>query len=154
MAEINKTKHYGLTIFDKTQTTLTFADFRKLLAGTAENEDDRSNMELIDDYLNQLKIDIDSNFNASKKYSEDVVLKLEQDLKEIVKNNGEKIIIGSDNGLPVEINDGIGISSFADGMFNTEKITVNESRFGDYLLRRNMSNEHFQILYKPTGGGN
>ena len=73
MAEIDKTKHYGLTIFNSTQSTLTFSEFRKLIAGIGSSEDDRSNMELIDDYLNQLKIEIDNNFSSSKIYTNNAI---------------------------------------------------------------------------------
>ena len=42
MAEISKTTNYGLTIFDDTQTTLTFKEWRTSLAGLGSREDDYS----------------------------------------------------------------------------------------------------------------
>ena len=37
MAEIEKTQNYGLNIFDDTQTTLTFKEFRKLFKTDTKN---------------------------------------------------------------------------------------------------------------------
>ena len=58
MAEIEKTQNYGLNIFDDTQTTLTFKEFRKLLAGIGLTEDDYSNMQKIDAVLKKCEVSI------------------------------------------------------------------------------------------------
>ena len=152
MAEIDKTKHYGLTIFNSTQSTLTFSEFRKLIAGIGSSEDDRSNMELIDDYLNQLKIEIDNNFSSSKIYTNNAIEDFGQELDQIINNDGNNLTIGNGTRTPIVFNDGTQETYLSNGTLTVNKIKTEETRYNDYIIKRNLSNGHLQSAYKPTGG--
>ena len=155
MAEIEKTPNYGLNIFDDTQTTLTFKEFRKLLAGIGLTEDDYSNMQKIDAVLKKCEVSIQNNLDASKNYTEEQIAAFKALNDKIIKDveNGN-LVIGEESNKPIEFHDGAQISYLKDGVFIVNGIEVNYIRIVDYLLRFNPQNGHLQISYNPLGGDN
>lgn len=154
MAEIETTQNYGLKIFDETQTSLTFKEFRQMLAGIGVTEEDFSNMQKIDALLKQCATAIDDNLLASKNYTEEQIAAFKAITDQLIKSNEDGgITIGGENGGPIDFNDGTQISRLENGTFIVDGIEVNSIRFVDYLLRFNPSNRHLQLSYKPKNGG-
>ena len=72
MTETAKTQNYQLSIFDDTQTTLTFKEFRELLAGNGATTADFSNMQKIDSLLKKCETDIAAAILEAKGYTDDL----------------------------------------------------------------------------------
>lgn len=153
MSEIEKTTNYGLNIFSDEQTTLTFKEFRQLLAGIGLTTEDYSNMQKIDALFKQNEIAIAENLDASKNYTEEQLAAFKRLNEEIIKATDDKISIGGDDGKPIEFNDGTQISYLKDGIFSVNGVEVDYIRIRDYVIRFNESNGHLQISYKPKTGG-
>lgn len=148
MAEIDKTENYGLKIFSDEQTTLTFSEFRKMIAGIGESEDDYSNMQKIDAVLKQCSDTIISYLQAANNYTDERIATFE------TLNDDGSLVIGGEDGRPIEFHDGTQISYLKNGVFTVNGIEVDYIRIVDYLLKYNSSNGHLQISRKPkfTGG--
>ena len=154
MAEIETTQNYGLNIFSDEQTTLTFKEFRQLLAGANSAETGLSNMQKIDSILKQCAIAIDDNLISAKNYSEEQVAAFKLLNDELIKSTSNgNMIIGGENGKPIEFRDGTQISYLGDGIFTVNGVEVNYVRIVDYMLKYNPLNKHLQITYKPKAGG-
>lgn len=154
MAEIEKTQNYGLNIFSDEQTTLTFKEFRQLLAGANSAETGLSNMQKIDSILKQYANAIDNTLSAAKNYSEEQVAAFKLLNDELIKStNGGNLIVGGEDGKPIEFRDGTQISYLGNGIFTVNGVEVDYIRIVDYMIRYNPSNKHLQITYKPKTGG-
>ena len=154
MAEIEKTQNYGLNIFNETQTSLTFKEFRQMLAGIGATEEDFSNMQKIDAILKQCATAIDDNLLASQNYTEEQIAAFKAVTDELIKATEDGgLSIGGENGKPIEFNDGTQISRLENGTFIVDGIEVNSIRFVDYLLKYNSNNGHLQLSYRPKTGG-
>lgn len=150
MAEIEKTQNYGLSIFSDEQTSLDFLEFRQMLAGANETEDTFSNMQKIDAVLKQCATAIDDNLISAKNYTEEQIAAFKLLNDELIKAAGDgSMIIGGENGKPMEFRDGTQISYLKDGVFTVNGVEVEYIRIVDYMLRYNSSNGHLQISYKP-----
>ena len=157
MAEIEKTQNYGFHIFDETQTSLTFKEFRQMLAGIGATEDDYSNMQKIDAVLKQCATAINDNLLAAKNYTEEQIAAFKAITDELIKENDDgSLVIGGEDGKPIEFNDGSQISYLKDSVFTVNGVEVDYIRIVDYLLKYNANNGHLQISYRPknTGGAN
>lgn len=150
MAEQEKTKNYGLTIFADTQTDLTFKEFRKILAGIGTDEASYSDIQKIDAVLKQCSVSIAENLDAAKNYTEEQLAQFKKANDELIKATDDgKLIIGGESGKPIDFNDGTSISTLKDGVFTVNGVEVNFARFGDYMLKYNAINNHLQLSYKP-----
>ena len=150
MAEQEKTKNYGLTIFADTQTDLTFKEFRRILAGIGTDEASYSDMQKIDAVLKQCSVSIAENLDAAKNYTEELLAQFKKANDELIKSTDDgKLVIGGENGKPIDFNDGTSISTLKDGVFTVNGVEVNFARFGDYMLKYNAINKHLQLSYKP-----
>lgn len=155
MAEIEKTQNYGLNIFGDEQTNLTFKEFRQMLAGANASESDFSNMQKIDAILKQCAVAIDDNLISAKNYTEEQITAFKTVNDELIKSLSDgSLVLGGENGKPIEFRDGTQISYLKDGVFAVNGVEVDYIRIVDYMLRFNPSNRHLQISYKPkvTGG--
>jgi len=155
MAEINKTVNYGFNIFGDDQTSLTFKEFRKLLAGTGNTEAEFSNMQKIDAVLKQYATAINDNLLSSKNYTEEQIAAFKLINDELIKSNEDgNLIIGGEKGKPIEFRDGSTVSYLGNGVFTVNGVEVDYVRIVDYILKFNPTNGHLQISYKPknTGG--
>ena len=85
MAEQEKTKNYGLTIFADAQTNLTFKEFRKIIAGIGTDEASYSDMQKIDAVLKQCSVSIAENLDAAKNYTEEQLAQFKKVNDELIK---------------------------------------------------------------------
>lgn len=155
MSGTNMTTHYGLTIFEDEQTDLTFKEFRTMLAGNGATEDEYSNMQKIDDIINQLAEKIDGHFESTENYIEEQIANYDDEIGKIIDESPDGyVVIGNnpDGNLPIQFNDGNSVSTLENGNFSVEKVTTYETVYGDYVQRYNPANKHLQILYRPVGG--
>lgn len=157
MAEFETTQNYGLKLFGDDQTSLTFQEFRQIMAGANSDNSlitDPSNMQKIDTVLKQCSVAIDNNLSSSKNYTEEQIAAFKILNDELIKSvNDENIIIGGENGKPIEFRDGSQISYLSDGVFLVNGVEVNYIRIVDYILKYNTSNGHLQISFKPKNNG-
>lgn len=154
MAEIDKTTNYGLTIFDDTQTTLTFKEWRNKLAGIGSTEEDYSNMQIIDKLLKQAETSISENLAAAKNYAEEQIALFKKENEDLIKNTEGTLIIGGESGKSMEFRDGSKVSYLKDGVFTVGGVETDYVRFVDYVLRYNSNNKHLQLSYKPKSEEN
>lgn len=158
MAEFETTQNYGLSIFSDDQTNLTFKEFRQMIAGANTTDStitELSNMQKIDNLLKQCSVAIDNNLISAKNYTEEQIAAFKTLNDELIKSISDgNLIIGGENGKPIEFRDGTQISYLSDGVFVVNGVEVNYIRIVDYILKYNSSNKHLQISYKPkvTGG--
>lgn len=153
MAEIDKTLNYGLTIFDDAQTSLTFKEWRNYMAGIGADEATYSNMQKIDALFKKYEKAIDDCLNSSKNYAEELIERLKKENEEVIKDDGDKIVIGGENGKPIDINDGSQTSHIENGVLTINGVEVSFVRIRDYVLRYNDNNKHLQLSYKPKSEG-
>lgn len=154
MAEIEKTQNYGLKIFNDTQTSLTFKEFRRALAGVGTSEADYSNMQKIDAVLKQCATAIRDNLLSANNYTEEQIAAFKELNDELIKANEDgSLSIGGEDGKPIEFNDGSKVSYLKDGVFTVGGVEVDYIRIVDYLLKYNASNKHLQLSYRPKNGG-
>ena len=159
MAEQEKTTNYGLTIFDDIQTSLTFKEYRKILSGIGTDESTYSNMQIIDHVLKQCDTSIQENLAAAKNYTEELIAQFKKESEDIIKGTDDgKVVIGGEDGKPIDFNDGAYISHLQDGVFTVRGVETDYIRIVDYVLKYNSNNKHLQLSYKPkedtTGGDN
>lgn len=153
MAEFETTPNYGLKIFGDDQTTLTFKEFRQMLAGANTDNTtitEQSNMQKIDTVLKQCSVAIDINRISSRNYTEEQIAAFKTLNDELIKAVEDgSLIIGGDNGKAMEFRDGTQISYLSDGVFTVNGVEVDYIRIVDYILKHNLSNGHLQISFKP-----
>lgn len=155
MAEIEKTINYGFNIFGDEQTDLTFKELRQMLAGANETEDDFSNMQKIDAVLKQCSTAIEDYHSSANAYTDEQIAAFKLLNDELIKSTDDgNLVVGGENGKPLEFRDGTQVSYLKDGVFTVNGVEVDYIRIVDYLLKYNSSNGHLQISYKPknTGG--
>lgn len=142
MATIYESDYYKLIIVpedDPTNTDgtpLTFTEYRTLMA---------ENMKKIDTRIYEVSEKNNQLLGEAKNYTEDLLSRAFN----IDDSDSNVIGFGGVEGSPMTFNDGIYVSRLENGTFTTDNVTVNSSRYGDYLIRNNLSTNHFQIIYKP-----
>lgn len=162
MAEFEKTQNYGLDILGEEQTSLTFKEFRQMIAG-ANDQENPSNMQKIDTILKQCATAIDDNLISSRNYTEEQIAAFKTLNDELIKSTeDDEIIIGGEEGKPIEFRDGSQVSYLQDGVFTVNGVEVDYLRIMDYLFEcKEFEDEetgsvvtHLQLSYKPvkTGG--
>lgn len=154
MAAIEKTQNYGLNIFSDEQTSLTFKEFRQMLAGIGASDAEYSNMQKIDAILKQCSTSIDENLAAAKNYTEEQIATFKKANDEIIKALEDgSLVIGGEEGRPIEFHDGSQASYLKNGIFTVGGVEAGYLRIVDYILKYNHSNGHLQISYKPKAAG-
>lgn len=157
MAEFETTQNYGLKLFGDDQTSLTFKEFRQIMAGANSDSTvvtELSNMQKVDNVLKQCATAIDNNLISSKNYTEEQIAAFKLLNDELIKATEDgNLVIGGENGTPIRFNDGAQISYLSDGVFSVNGIEVDYIRIVDYILKYNPTNGHLQISFKPKANG-
>jgi len=152
MAETNKTVNYGLNIFGDEQSSMTFKEFRQAIAGIGESAEDFSNMQIIDSILKQCAEDIVAVLGASKNYTEEQIAQYKSENETLIKEDEDSgaLILGGEDGKPLEIRDETFTSTINKGILTTLGVDLSDLgvRISNYLLSCD-DDDHLQLSYSP-----
>lgn len=162
MAENRKTtKNYDLVVFNETQDTLTFKEFRDILTGYHDLPEEYSNMEKIDKLFYDFEVWLENHEGSISNIASELQAFMENTNDLICLDESEiEIIIGgqdADNlGKPINFKDGAQVSRLEDGTFTVNGVEADYIRIQDYVIQQNNSTSpgHLRFSYKPIGGDN
>lgn len=152
-----ETKNYQLNIFEDDQDTLTFKEFRQLLAGTL----DTSNMQKIDSLFGEMRDSIQEIIGTEDTDGiiahqiKEAIASFKKDNDQLISKDDDGLHIGGqgNEGAPIDFNDGTSISHLENGTFAVNGVETSQIRMGDYVAKFNSNNKHLQISYKTKPKG-
>lgn len=156
-----KQTSHGINVFEEIDSSLSFKEFRDILAAlTQEEAQNPSDMEIIDKLFTEYVELAKSAAGDAQSYAERVTKALQDAVETLIdKDDNGNIIIGggSENGSNVIINDGLG-TQIVNGILTILGVQANDFiRTKNYVAKEIEVNgaPHLRISYSPklnTGG--
>lgn len=150
-----KQTSHGINVFEELDSSLSFKEFRDILAAlTQEESENPSDMEIINDLFTEYVELAKSSAGDAKAYAEQAVDELQKTMDSLINKDSDGNIViggGSENGSNVIINDGLG-TQIINGILTVLGVQANDFyRTKNYVIKEmDVSGvPHLRISYSP-----
>ena len=150
-----KQTSHGINVFEELDSSLSFKEFRDILAAlTQEEAENPSDMEIINDLFTEYVELAKSSAGEAKSYAEQAINELQKTMEDLInKDSNGNIVIGGDseNGSNVIINDGLG-TQIVNGILTVLGVQANDFyRTKNYVIKETQVGgvPHLRISYSP-----